>query len=175
MCCNIRSKWKVYCTTATDVVGVLNGASRSAKKLGDNIWVAEGEILQLGALGSQWVHDLFTKELLTNYSTVQPVWNGTWPPSLEENVYMLEDLEFEEEKKIKAPVLNGIYPKWIKIRYLKASLQAGFIVHSHHQNSNIWWHPKLAYIFPCKKLYLNVIFSPTSCLLGSIYIYTVYI
>ena len=89
------------CKTATDVVGVLNGGSRSAKKLGDNIWVEEREILQSGSLGSQWVHDLFIKKLLTNYSTGQPVWKATWKPSLEENVYIPEDLEFREEKNLK--------------------------------------------------------------------------
>lgn len=69
------------------------------KKLVENIWVEEREILQSGALGSQRIHDLFMKKLLTDYSTVQPVWNVTWPPSLAENVYMPDDLEFQEEKK----------------------------------------------------------------------------
>jgi len=49
---------------------------------------------------------------------------------------MPDDLEFQEEKKFKAPVLNGIYLKRIKIRYLKVSLKAGFIVRSHHHGQH---------------------------------------
>jgi len=61
---------------------------------------------------------------------------------------MPEDLDFQEakkkkKKKIKAPVLNGIYLKKIKILYLQVSLKAGFIERSHHQHSNIWRHPNI--------------------------------
>ena len=41
------------------------------------------------------------EKLLTNYCTVKPVLKGTWLPSLEENVYNTDDLQFQEENNLK--------------------------------------------------------------------------